>query len=92
MLGALIGKLTGGIWKYLLIIGGVLLVIAKAVSVGVSLQRGKQAQKDLENVQNRNEALEEVNSLGDDAVDDQLREHIRIRDNKRMSPGSGDNP
>lgn len=80
MLAGFIAKITGGIWKYVLLIGAGALFVIKMISIGRSQQRGKQAEEDLENVSNRNEALEEVNSLSDAAVDRELHDYIKDRD------------
>ena len=80
MFAGFFAKITSGIWKYVALAAGVLAVLGKAVSMGASRQRADQQEQELENVQNRNEALEEVNSLSDDAVDHELREHIKARD------------
>lgn len=80
MFAGFFAKITSGIWKYVALAAGVLVVLGKAVSMGASRERGKQAAQELENVQNRNEALEEVNSLSDADVDRELREHIKARD------------
>ena len=80
MLSALLSRITSGMWKYIALSGAALAVLAKVFAMGRSKERKQRLEEHTDNLETRNEVLEDINSMSDDDVDSELRKRLKSRE------------